>query len=150
MPTNYLRRGPKPAPPQSHPGARNIAPSNRKLELTIAGYAVHIDLETTQSAERIYAALPLFSSAETWGDCIHFEIPIYGGRDRTARINAEIGGLYYWAEEERLILVFGPTPISGNGEIRLPRPCNVIGHTRDDLGPLREVHPGQKVSLKAI
>lgn len=147
MPTNYLRRSSKRAPPHSpRPPASDEAPAS--IELTIAGISVHVAIEQTPSAERILAALPLYSVAETWGDSVHFEIPIAGGRDRTARLNAEVGGLYYWAEDERLILVYGPTPISGRGEIRLPRPCNLIGRTSDDLASLRKVHPGQKVTMK--
>lgn len=149
MPTNYLRRSSKRAPPHSHQRPSTPAlPADVALE--IAGIKLRVTLEPTQSAERIVAALPLFSNAETWGDSIHFEIPIPGGRDRTARINAEAGGLYYWAEDERLILVHGPTPISGRGEIRLPRPCNLVGRTSDDLAALKNVHPGQKITLKRI
>lgn len=145
MPTNYLRRSSK-APPFSV--QRNHAPiAEQTLLLTVAGQKFDAHLSATQSAALIYQALPLHSNAETWGDCIHFEIPIPGGRDRTARINAEPGGLYYWAEESRILLVYGPTPISGNGPIRLPRPCNVIGHVDGDLSQLRSIHPGQKVSL---
>jgi uncharacterized protein len=146
MPTNYLRRAAENPPPAS-----KAPPQSRGsdvVELTIGGLPIRVQLHSTPSAQRIIAALPLFSIAETWGESIHFEIPISGGRDRTARLNAEIGGFYYWAEEQRLLLVFGPTPISGNGPIRLPRPCNVIGQTDDDLSSFRKIHPGQKVSLK--
>lgn len=147
MPTNYLRRSSKRTPPQLRENASPAAVP-AAIELLVAGITVKVSLEQTQSAAHIAAALPLFSNVETWGDSIHFEIPIRGGRDRTARINAEIGGLYYWAEDHRLILVFGPTPISGRGEIRLPRPCNLIGRTGDELKALTKVHPGQKVTLK--
>lgn len=149
MPTNYLRRSSKRAPPQSHPTS-NSAQRPTTIELNISGISLTIELESTQSADRIAAALPLFSNVETWGDSIHFEIPVPGGRDRTARINGEPGALYYWAEDDRLILVFGPTPISGDGEIRLPRPCNLIGRTSDDMSGLKKIHPGQKVSMKRL
>lgn len=148
MPTNYLRRSSK-APPFSVP-RQDAQIAERTVELTIAGHKLVARLHATQSAAIIYQALPLYSNAETWGDCIHFEIPIPGGRDRTARINAEPGGLYYWAEENRILLTYGPTPISGNGPIRLPRPCNVIGHVDGDLSILRKVHPGQKVTLTKL
>ena len=146
MPTNFLRRGPK-APPLRSQDPPQTGTAERFV-LSIAGTQLRVNFHQTPSARRIRAALPLFSVAETWGECIHFEIPIAGGRDRTARINAQIGGLYYWAEERRLFLIFGPTPISGNGPVRLPRPCNLVGDTRDELISIRQVHPGQKVILK--
>ena len=146
MPTNHLRHGARIPPPASRAppqrGAREV------VALTIGGFPIRVEIHSTPSTRRIIAAFPIFSIAETWGESIHFEIPISGGRDRTAHLNAEIGGLYFWAEEQRLLLVFGPTPISGKGSIRLPMPCNVVGHTNDDLSPVREIHPGQKISLK--
>ncbi len=148
MPTNYMRRSSNQTPPQAHPPSKTNRNGATTVSLAIAGLTVSVELHPTESAQRILAALPLFSIAETWGDCIHFEIPIRGGRDRTARLNADVGELYYWAEEERLLLIYGPTPISGDGKIRLPRPCNLIGHTSDDLQPLRKVHPGQKVEFQ--
>lgn len=149
MPTNYLRRGFKRTPPPAHLPPWDDLNGTTQATLDVAGIPIAVAMHDTQSARNILNALPLFSNAETWGDCIHFEIPIRGGRDRTARINGEVGGLYYWAEEERVLLIYGPTPISGNGPIRLPRPCNLIGHATQDLEPLRKVHPGQKVSLQA-
>lgn len=151
MPTNYLRRGGK-APPLPHSAAKPRGPEPASLlaaDLTAGRVRLDVSLADTPSAHRILAALPLYSIVETWGDSLHFQIPITGGRDRTAKLNADIGELYYWAEEERLILVYGPTPISGNGVIRLPRPCNVVGHVAGDFDALRKVHPGQKVVMKA-
>lgn len=146
MPTNFLRRGQQ-TPPSCSQDPPQTCPAETVV-LSIAGIPLRVNFHQTPSALRIRAALPLFSVAETWGECVHFEIPIAGGRDRTARINAQIGGLYYWAEEQRLLLIFGPTPISGNGPLRLLRPCNPVGDTRDELSSIRQVHPGQKVMLK--
>ncbi len=147
MPTNYLRRRTdNPSPSHDTPIERGV---NNKVELTIGGFPIRVESHPTPSAQRLYGALPLFSAVETWGESIHFEVPIAGGRDRTARLNARVGGFYYWPEEQRLLLIFGPTPISGNGSIRLPRPCNVIGHTDDELITIRDVHPGQKVTLQS-
>ncbi len=93
-------------------------------------------------------ALPLFAPVETWGDCIHFEIPVETGRDRTARVNGVAGELYFWSEDDRVIFAFGPTPISRPNEMRLPRPCNVWAETEDDLSVFRAVVPGTKVTLE--
>ena len=148
MPTNILRRRAE-KPPSSRKAPAPLL-ENSEVKLTVGGFSIRVELHPTSSAQRLFAALPLFSLVETWGESIHFEIPVFGGRDRTARLNAQVGGFYYWPEEQRLLLVHGPTPISGNGPIRLPRPCNVIGHTDDDLSLLRQVQPGQKVSLKPL
>ncbi len=148
MPTNYLRgRGTPRSGDGNAVGRGQIGSPDPVARLTIGTVSLTAIFDATGSAQRILAALPLHSSAETWGEAIHFELPIRGGRDRTARLNAEVGGLYYWAEEQRIILIFGATPISGNGVLRLPRPCNVLGRVEGDLTALKRVHPGQKVVM---
>ena len=96
----------------------------------------------------LWAALPLFSTAETWGDSLHFETPIETGRERGARLSGKIGEIYFWADDDRVLIVFGPTPISRPDEIRLPRPCNVLARTSDDVRALKVVTPGEKVSIR--
>ena len=103
---------------------------------------------TTATADRLWAALPLFSTAETWGDSLHFELPIETGRERGARLNGELGEVYFWADDDRILIAFGPTPISRPNEIRLPRPCNVLARTQDDVRALKAVTPGEKVSVR--
>ncbi len=94
-------------------------------------------LADTPTAERIWAALPLFSAVETWGDCIHFEIPVHTGRERNARLNVQPGDVCFWSENDRVLIGFGPTPISMANEIRLMRPCNIWATALDDVTALR-------------
>ena len=120
------------------------APGERILSIAIGEVALRVRLHATRTAERLWLMLPLFSASEPWGDVVHFEIPVEIGRDRSARVNARPGEVYLWAEEDRIILPFGPTPLSRGDEIRLPWPCNVLGDSLDDLGILRSVRVGEK------
>ena len=79
---------------------------------------------------------------------VHFDLPVVCGRERGARINGRAGEIYYWSEDERIIIPFGPTPISRPDEMRLPRPCNVLATTQDDVTRLSVVTPGEKVSIR--
>ncbi|MDX2289494.1 MAG: cyclophilin-like family protein [Hyphomicrobiaceae bacterium] len=117
------------------------------MRLSVGRFTVFIDLADTQAGQLLGVALPLFSKAEPWGDCLHFEVPLRFGRDRTARLNGRLGDVYLWAEESRILLPFGMTPISHDGEVRLPAPCNVLG-TLSDWAVLRGVHPSDKVTLE--
>lgn len=149
MPTNILRSRPKPASkPAVPPRAAGTGP--RVVLLTVGRVRIRIALLETPTAERIWRALPLYSTAETWGESVHFELPVESGRERGARSLAEPGEVFYWSEDDRVIVGYGPTPISGAGEIRLPRPCNVLAHALDDVTALRAVRPGEKVSLLAV
>ncbi|MEQ1615872.1 MAG: cyclophilin-like family protein [Hyphomicrobiaceae bacterium] len=144
MPTNILRK-------QSDRkyGSRPHGQSQpRVVVLEIGTSRIHILLAATPTADRIWAALPLFSTAETWGNSIHFELPVKSGRDRTARLNVRPGDVCFWSEDDRVLLGWGPTPISLPTEIRLMRPCNIWGRALEDVSLLEGVTPGERVSLK--
>jgi hypothetical protein len=147
MPTNYLRK----AADARKPGGRTpqSEPAQRIARLDVGRASLRIELLDTPTARLVWHALPLHSTAETWGATIHFETPLETGRDRTARILARIGDVYFWVENDRILLPFGPSPISRPGECRLPAPCNVWARALDPLEPLARITPGEKVSLTA-
>ena len=148
MPTNLLRKAAgKPKPRDT---VRVRAGGAHRIAVLTAGTArIRLALADTPTADRIWQALPLHSTAETWGESIHFEVPVETGRDRTAKINASIGEIYFWTEDDRVLIPFGPTAISRAGECRLPSPANVWAAALDDVRALSSVRPGQKVSLTA-
>jgi len=149
MPTNYLRRrndAVKAGPGQIDRG-RRVSP--RIIEITVGGVTLRAEILDSPTAERLWTALPLFSTAERWGDAVHFEIPVPSGRERNARTLGEPGLIYFWSHEERLVIPFGKTPISRPGEVRLPAPCNIVARSLVDTSLLKCVSPGEKVSVKA-
>ena len=117
--------------------------------LTAGAVRVRLQLAATETADRIWRALPLYSNVETWGESVHFEIPVKSGRDRTARLNGVSGEFYFWVEDDRILVPFGPTPISRPGECRLPSPANVWAVALDDVGALRVIRAGSKIGLVA-
>ncbi|WP_295558247.1 cyclophilin-like family protein [uncultured Hyphomicrobium sp.] len=147
MPTNILRKRPK---PERAPNGRPETAPPRHVLIRAGRVSVRAELYATPTADRIWAALPLHSTAETWGQAIHFETPIETGRDRSARLLGTLGDICFWTEDDRVLIAFGPTPISRPGEIRLPRPCNVWAKALDDVTLLKDVAPGEKVSVTAI
>jgi hypothetical protein len=150
MPTNILRRRGTAISARSQKGAAQGADPQRRVLIKAGRVSIRADLLDTDTANRIWAALPLYSAAETWGSCIHFEIPVESGRERNARSKSELGDICFWNEEDRIIIVFGRTPISQPGEMRLPRPCNLWAKTLDDVTLLKTVVPGEKVSVTAV
>jgi hypothetical protein len=147
MPTNILRKAADQRKPQAK-GVRAVAVS-RVAVLTAGRASVRIELADTATADLVWRALPLHSSAETWGAAIQFEVPLEAGRDRTAKINGTAGEVYFWVEDDRIVVPFGPTPISRKSECRLQSPANVIGRALDDVTAFSIVTPGEKVSLVA-
>lgn len=127
---------------QGRSDARHIILEAGRVTLKLALY-------DTPTAARIAQAVPLFGVAEPWGACLHFRLPIGTGRERGARVNGRLGEVYYWMEEDRVLIPFGPTPISRDNEVRLPRPCNPWAEVVGDVTVLKDIAPSAKVTLKA-
>jgi hypothetical protein len=120
-----------------------------EIVITVGRVKLRARLLDTPTARIIYRILPIYSTAETWGQSVHFETKAEAGRERAASLNVKPGEIAYWSEDDRIIVAFGPTPISGHGEIRLPSPCNVFALTDDDVSVLRSVRPGSQISVTA-
>ncbi len=153
MPTNLIK--PLPIDKQAKkkaggPHAADPGQKKRQVVIEIGKVRIRAELAQTMTAERFWFALPIYSAAEPWGDSIHFETHVESGRERGARVNGILGEIYYWAEDDRVIIAYGPTPISRPGEIRLPRPCNVLAKALDDVRILKNASPGEKVSVTAL
>jgi hypothetical protein len=148
MPTNIPRkRGTAVARRSAGPPPASGAP--RVVLIKAGRVAIRAELLATPTAERIWSALPLYSTAETWGPSVHFETPVETERERAARATIQAGDICYWSEDDRVIIVFGPTPLARQGELRLPRPCNLWAKALDDVALLKTVVPGEKVSVTA-
>ena len=139
---------PKSQPPQR--AAAEIVTKERIAVVAVDHTQIRIRLVSSETADRIWRALPLHSTAETWGASVHFEIPVKSGRDRTARLNGTAGEIYFWIDEHRILIPFGRTPISKPSECRLPRPCNVWAIALDDVATLAGVEPGSKITLARL
>lgn len=150
MPTDILRQSSRPVrrAPRATTDAPMRAEGERVIVIGFGRNRLRARLRASATADRIWAALPLFSTVEPWGEAVHFEIPVASGRDRSAHVNGRLGEVCFWAEERRIIIAYGATPISRPGEIRMPQPVNVIADVLDDVGDLRRVKVGEKVSLK--
>lgn len=144
-PTNILRNRPA---PQGRGGLRSASRQPRREILIRAGRAaIRARLLDTPTADRIWATLPIYSTAETWGETLHFETPVETGREGLAKATMKPGDIAFWVEEDRIIIGWGPSPISKPGEIRLPAPCNVFAVALDDVAQLDAITPGERVAV---
>ena len=126
----------------------NVAKAKRRQIFVHAGKVViRAVLLDTPTADRIWRTLPIYSTAEIWGEAVHFETHADTGRERGAKWNVSPGEIAFWSEQDRVIIGYGMTPLSRPGEIRLPSPCNVWAIALDDVGQLAAVRPGQKIAI---
>ena len=108
------------------------------------------ELHDTATARALVEVLPLEATVRTWGEEIYFTVPVRQELDATAREVVTAGDIGYWPTGPALCLFFGPTPISGPGEIRPASAVNLVGRLRGDIQRLREVPDGIIVRVERL
>ncbi|MEU4925084.1 cyclophilin-like fold protein [Streptomyces yokosukanensis] len=104
----------------------------------------------TPTAQALAKALPLTSSAYTWGEEVYFDTGIAVSRETDARQVVEPGTVAFWTDGDALALPYGPTPISRGDECRLASPCNVLGRLDGDPRALATVRGGDPIRVELI
>ncbi len=107
-------------------------------------------LENTPTTEALAKALPLVSTARTWGEEVYFDTGVSVPRETDARQVVEPGTVAFWTDGDALALPYGPTPISQGDECRLASPCNVLGRIDDDPRRLAAIRNGDPVRVERL
>src|SRR5262245_21269021 len=105
------------------------------------------ELLDTPTAKAVAAALPVTSSAMTWGEEVYFEIPVRVAREQGARAVVTPGEVAYWPDGHCIALGYGRTPISQGDECRLASPCNIFAKVIGDVKVLGKVKAGAKIAV---
>src|SRR5712671_819334 len=108
------------------------------------------ELLDTPTARAVAAALPISSSALTWGEEVYFEVPIEVAREPGARAVVTPGEVAYWPDGHCIALGFGRTPISQGDETRLASPCNIFAKAVSDVKVLAQIKAGTTISVAAV
>lgn len=119
----------------------------RRLVFEIDGQEFPATLHDTPTADAIWKALPLDCTYSTWGDEIYFDCGVRlvpgDGQETVA-----LGDIGYWPPGSALCLFYGPTPMSGPGEIRPASAVSVFGKLEGDPNVLKSVR-GRRVRVRA-
>lgn len=103
--------------------------------------------ENPETAEAIWAALPMKGTANRWGDEIYFSIPV-DLKEEKARAEVEVGSITYWPPGKALCIFFGATPVSKHGEPRAYSPVNVFAKVIGDPTVFKKVRDNDEVLLE--
>ncbi|MFD5797625.1 cyclophilin-like fold protein [Streptomyces diastatochromogenes] len=107
-------------------------------------------LDDTPTTQALGKALPLASTAHTWGEEVYFDTGVSVSRETDAWQVVEPGTVAFWTDGDALALPYGPTPISRGDECRLASPCNVLGRLDGDAAVLATVRDGDPVRVELI
>jgi hypothetical protein len=107
-------------------------------------------LENTPTTEALAKALPLVSTARTWGEEVYFDTGVSVPRETDARQVVEPGTVAFWTDGDALALPYGTTPISQGDECRLASPCNVLGRIDGDPRRLAAIRNGDPVRVERL
>ena len=121
-----------------------------RIRFDFGSLKLEAELLDTPTAQAIAAALPITSSALTWGEEVYFEIPVEVVREKAARAVVTPGEVAYWPDGHCIALGFGRTPISQGDECRLASPCNIFGRIDGDVKRLAQVRAGSPVRVTKV
>ena len=122
----------------------------QRIRFDFGSLTLDAELLDTPTARAVAAALPISSSAMTWGEEVYFEIPVDAAREPGARAVVTPGEIAYWPQGHCIALGYGRTPISRGDETRLASPCNVFARALGDVKTLAKVRAGQGVRVTKL
>ena len=117
----------------------------RQIEISAGDVIVTAVLNDSDTADELWAALPITARAQTWGDEIYFSIPVSVEEAADSQETVEMGAVAFWPPGSALCLFWGPTPTSAPGEIRPASAVNVMGLIDGDPTVLGGVADGTEV-----
>ena len=124
--------------------------SERKIKITAGNVTAEATLNDSETANKVWDALPIEAGANTWGDEIYFTIPVQDSVAADAKEVVDMGELGYWPTGAAFCIFFGPTPASSGDEIRPASAVNPLGFVDGDPTIFKSVRSGEKVVLEKI
>ena len=118
---------------------------NNKIIFEIGRIKFTAVARDTPTAKLILDALPIQSSAQTWGEEVYFSTSVNAELESDARDIVNLGEIAFWVEGSCIAIGFGPTPISQNDEIRLAAATNIWADAEGDVRELINAHTQDRV-----
>ena len=113
-----------------------------KITISVEDLTVSAEINHSETARKISAALPIEGTVNVWGDEIYFEIPVHMDTAPDARADVAVGDLGYWPTGSAFCIFFGPTPVSTDENPRAYSPVNVFGRITGDPLQFKSVSSG--------
>lgn len=122
----------------------------RRARISAGSASLDVVLKETPTADAIWEALPISSMASTWGEEVYFSVPVSRPREKDARDLLKMGEIAFWPDGDAIAVVYGRTPISGPGEMRLASASNIWAQADGDPTVMDSVRSGDKVRVERV
>ena len=122
----------------------------RSIRISAGDVGATATLQDNDTADAIWAALPITARGNRWGGEIYFEIPVRLPQENDARDVVEAGELGYWPVGHAFCIFWGPTPASHGDEIRAYSPVNVFGQLDADPFAFDTVPGGVEIRIERV
>jgi hypothetical protein len=117
------------------------------IRINAGGVELTAELNDSNTAQKVWDALPIEARASTWGDEIYFSIPVDHEQENGREV-VDMGDIGYWPPGNAFCIFFGPTPASIGKEIRPASPVNVFGKLSGDPKVFKKVSSGARVRIE--
>jgi len=118
-----------------------------RINIESGSISVLAELNDSETATAIAAALPIEGAVSRWGEEVYFEIPVERGLEAGARDEVEVGELGYWPSGRAFCVFFGPTPASSGDKPKAASAVNIIGKTIGDATAFGKTGSGDKITI---
>jgi len=119
----------------------------KRIRITAGDVTAYGELNDTDTAQKIWDALPIEARGNTWGDEIYFAIPVQVGEENAQAV-VGMGDLAYWPPGNAFCIFFGRTPASQGDDIRPASPVNIFGKIEGDPKVFKKVRSGAAVVVE--
>ena len=120
---------------------------SKNITIKVENIKIDAELNGSETAQKIWKALPIEGSVNIWGDEIYFSITVKVGLENAKAVVSE-GDLGYWPPGNAFCIFFGPTPASHGEEIRPASPVNIFGKIIGDSQVFKKVCSGAKIIIE--
>src|SRR5919204_4204317 len=88
----------------------------RRIRIVAGPVSLEAELKSNKTADAVYAALPIETAFNIWGEEFYFKVPGVKDHRETATTQVKVGDVAFWGAGEMLAVFFGRTPMSRGPE----------------------------------
>lgn len=111
----------------------------KRIRITVGSVRLEAELRKTKTADQVYAALPVKTAINLWGEEFYFPIPGIRDHRETSTTQVKVGDIAFWGVGQVLTIFFGRTPMSVGADPVPADRVNIIGKIVGDATQLRHV-----------